>query len=57
MENKNCTGCRYYQDGRCVVPMYIDGDFKPGTVVNANNVCYLYEQGEPYKPEENNEQK
>ena len=43
---KKCEFCRFWTEGVCGVPLYVDSKFYPGSERGADESCWLYEEKE-----------
>lgn len=44
MEKKTCETCRYYCEGRCTIPMWVDAELYGGREIDPDKNCCLYEE-------------
>ena len=40
---KDCDNSKYWSNGVCMVPLYVDAEFYPGSSRGAEESCYMFE--------------
>ena len=41
---EKCINCKYYREGICMVPLWVEGGYVQGTPVKEDNRCWLFEE-------------
>lgn len=41
---EKCVNCKYYREGICTVPMWVEGTHIPEIPVTEENRCWLHEE-------------
>ena len=42
---EKCINCKYYREGICAIPMWVEGGLVHGTPVKEDDRCWLFDPG------------